>query len=70
MFFLPRINMAPAKVTAADGRRASKRLHQEAQLRRETHMRKRKEAQQLSEEHTFSPSSLRRRPMRSSRIHR
>merc|ERR1719399_1091994 len=50
--------MTPAKVTAADGRRASKRLHQEAQLRRETHMRKRKEAQQLSEEHTFQPQLI------------
>ena len=49
---------APARVTAADGRRASKRLHQEAQLRRETQMRKRKEAQQLSEEHTFQPQLI------------
>jgi hypothetical protein len=56
--FKPQTNLQPAKVTAADGRRASKRLHQEAQLRRETQMRKRKEAQQLSEEHTFQPQLI------------
>ena len=56
--FKPRTNLGPARVTAADGRRASKRLHQEAQLRRETQMRKRKEAQQLSEEHTLQPQLI------------
>ena len=56
--FKPRTNLGPARVTAADGRRASKRLHQEAQLRREAQTRKRKEAQQLSEEHTFQPQLI------------
>ena len=54
--FRPRTNVAPATVTAADGRRASKRLHQEATLRREAQLQKRRAARQLSEEHTFQPT--------------